>query len=217
MVLAQVLNRLVRLLHPFTPFITEEIYQKLPLHDLACVVDSYPTLQTEKNWLKGGSQEQAFELDVIKGVITCLRNIRGENQIKPGQEIEARLAPSEDKLQKILQSNKQAITRLAKLSSCEIGELGSLQKCAVMPFIVGEGQVVVVVPLEGLVDFEEEIRRLEKAIEKGEKEAMGLSRRLENDNFVKNAPDEVVVQAKAQLAEQQIKLSSLRESLARLK
>jgi valyl-tRNA synthetase len=216
-VLAQVLNRLMRLLHPFVPFISEELYQKLPIRGEACVVDRYPTVLSERNWLKGGSQEQAFELDVVKGVITALRNIRGENQIKPGQEITARLVPSEDKLQKILQSNKVAIMRLAKLGSCEIGEEGSLRKCAISPFVVGENRVMVVVPLEGIVDLEEEVKRLEKVIEKGEKEAAGISTRLQNDNFVKNAPPEIVVLARAQLEEHQTKLASLRENLARLR
>jgi valyl-tRNA synthetase len=216
-VLAQVLNRLMRLLHPFVPFISEELYQKLPIRGEACVVDRYPTVLGERNWLKGGSQEQAFELDVVKGVITALRNIRGENQIKPGQEITARLVPSEDKLQKILQSNKVAIMRLAKLGSCEIGETGSLKKCAISPFVVGENRVMVVVPLEGIVDLEEEVKRLEKVIEKGEKDAAGISMRLQNDNFVKNAPPEIVILARAQLEEQQTKLASLRENLARLR
>ncbi|MBK7844924.1 MAG: valine--tRNA ligase [Bdellovibrionales bacterium] len=216
-VLAQVLNRLMRLLHPFVPFISEELYQKLPIRGEACVVDRYPTILSDRNWLKGGSQEQAFELDVVKGVITALRNIRGENQIKPGQEITARLVPSEDKLQKILQSNKVAIMRLAKLGLCEIGEAGSLRKCAISPFVVGENKVMVVVPLEGIVDLEEEVKRLEKVIEKGEKEVSGISMRLRNDNFVKNAPPEIVIQARAQLEEQQIKLASLRENLARLR
>lgn len=216
-VLAQVLNRLMRLLHPFVPFISEELYQKLPIKGEACVVDRYPTVLSERNWLKGGAQEQAFELDVVKGVIAALRNIRGENQIKPGQEITARLVPSEDKLQKILQSNKVAIMRFAKLGSCEIGETGSLRKCAISPFVVGENKVMVVVPLEGIVDLEEEVKRLEKVIEKGEKDAAGISMRLQNDNFVKNAPPEIVIQARAQLEEQQTKLASLRENLARLK
>lgn len=216
-VLIQVLNRLTRLLHPFVPFISEELYQKLPIRRTACIVDVFPTVQTEKQWLKGGSEEQAFSLDVVIGVIGALRNIRGENRIKPGQEIRAHLVPSEDSLQKILQANKSAIMRLAKLQTCEIGELSSLQKCAVSPLLIGDHRVDIVVPLEGLVDFEEEIRRLEKAIEKEERETFALSKRLGNDHFVRNAPDEIVSQTKAQLAEHQAKLVSLRDALARLK
>lgn len=215
-VLAQTLNRLMRLLHPFVPFISEEIYQKLPLRGEACIVDQFPTLANDRDWLKAGSKERAYELDVVKGVITELRNIRGENQIKPGMEIKTRLSPSDDHLQKILQSNKVAITRLAKLSECLIGEPGSLQKCAVSPFIIGDGKVDVIVPLEGLVDLDEEIKRLQKAIEKVEKEMSGLTGRLQNDNFVNHAPEDVVEQARQQLEGHKTKIASLRESLARL-
>ena len=215
-VLAQTLNRLMRLLHPFIPFISEELYQKLPIKKEACVIDQYPDLQMDKEWLKAGSEEKAFELDVVKGVITSLRNIRGENRIKPGIEINARLAPSDGQLQKILQSNKVQISRLAKLADCQIGEAGSLQKCAVSPFFIGDDQVDVIVPLEGLVDLDEEIKRLEKAVEKAEKELSGFSRRLENESFVSNAPEDVVAQARHQLEGQKTKVASLRESLSRL-
>lgn len=216
-ILAQTLNRLMRMLHPFVPFISEELYQKLPIRGEACIVDEYPNTVNDKEWLKAGSEEKAYELDVVKGVITALRNIRGENRIKPALEIAARLAPSDGHLQKILQSNKVAICRLAKLSECQIGDPGSLQKCALSPFVVGDDKVDVIVPLEGLVDLDEEIKRLEKAIDKIEKEILGLSRRLANESFVSNAPEDVVLQAKQQIESHQAKVTALKESLARLK
>jgi valyl-tRNA synthetase len=76
LVLAQVLNRIVRLLHPFCPFITEEIYQKLPIRAEACVIDEYPNTRNDREWLALGSAQSAYEIDVVKEVITAIRNIR---------------------------------------------------------------------------------------------------------------------------------------------
>lgn len=217
LVLAQTLNRVVRLMHPFTPFISEEIYQKLPIRGEALIVDKYPTPKDDKDWLAIGSEDTAFELDVVREVITALRNIRGENRIKPGQEIEARLAPKDDKGQKILGANKASIMTLSRLASLDIGPAGSLNKCAMTPVRMGEVQVDVIVPLEGLVDFDEEIKRLQKAIDKAQKEMGGLSKRLSNENFLKNAPEEIVEQGKEQLEDLKYQVQALEESLSRLK
>lgn len=215
LVLAQVLNRAMRLLHPFTPFITEEIYQKLPIKKEACVVDKYPTVKLDKEWLKLGSETVALELDVVREVITALRNIRGENRIKPGVKIKARLSPMDDKVQKILGGNKSFIVTLAKLSDLTIEQGGNMSKCAVAPVRTGNLAVDVIVPLEGLVDFDEEIKRLTKSIEKTQKEMTSLEKRLSNQNFLKNAPEDVVEQGKAQLSEMKGQITSMQEALTR--
>jgi valyl-tRNA synthetase len=216
LVLAQTLNRIMRLLHPFTPFITEEIYQKLPIRGAALIVDVYPTPQNDKEWLSIGSKEAAFEMKIVKEVITAIRNIRGENQIKPGVQINVRLAPSDDKVQKILQSNKAQIMRLARLEACDIGEAGSLAKCAVMPVRFGETSVDVIVPLEGLVDLEAEVKRIQKTIEKVQKDVDLLTGKLGNENFIKNAPEELVQTDRAQLEAFKLQAERLRDSLSRL-
>ncbi|MCB9027237.1 MAG: valine--tRNA ligase [Bdellovibrionaceae bacterium] len=216
-VLAETLNRLMRLLHPFIPFISEEIYQKLPIKGEACIVDSYPTLKNDKEWLSLGVENIAFEVDLVREVITAVRNIRGENRIKPGEKITVRLVVKDDDGQKILSANKVAIMTLSRLESCEIGEAGSLSKCAVTPIKLRNIEVEVIVPLEGLVDFDEEINRLNKTIEKTQKEISTLSNRLENKNFVENAPAEVVEQGRQQLTDLNTKLQSMIQSLTRLK
>jgi valyl-tRNA synthetase len=215
-VLAQTLNRIMRLLHPFTPFITEELYQKLPIRDKALIVDSYPTVRNDKEWLSIGSQDAAFEMQIVKEVITAIRNIRGENQIKPGLSIAVRLAPSDDRVQKILQANKAQISRLARLETCEIGAAGSLAKCALAPVRLPEASVDVVVPLEGLVDIEEEIKRIQKAIEKTQKDIDVLTKKLSNESFVKNAPEDLVAADRTLLETLRQRADRLRESLGRL-
>jgi valyl-tRNA synthetase len=152
----------------------------------------------------------------VKEVITAIRNIRGENQIKPGQAINVRLAPSDDRVQKILQANKPQIVRLARLENCDIGEAGSLAKCAVAPVRLPEASVDVVIPLEGLVDIEEEIKRIQKAIEKTLKDVDVLTKKLSNENFVKNAPEELVATDRQLLETLKDRHERLADSLARL-
>jgi valyl-tRNA synthetase len=216
LVLAQVLNRIVRLMHPFAPFITEEIYQKLPIRGEALIVDAYPNVKNDKGFLALGSEEVAIELDLVREVITAIRNIRGENRIKPGVKINARLAPAEAREQKILGANKSSIMTLSKLESCEIGPTGNLSKCAVQPVQVAGMKVDVIVPLEGLVNLDEEIARIKKTIEKLQKDVAGLTRRLSDESFVKNAPEEIVTQGKQQLEESKVQISTLEAALARL-
>lgn len=216
LVLAQVLNRIVRLMHPFAPFITEEIYQKLPIRGEALIVDSYPTQKNDKAFLSLGSEDVAIELDLVREVITAIRNIRGENRIKPGVKIKARLAPVEAREQKILGTNKSSIMTLSKLEECEIGPTGSLSKCAVQPVQVAGMKVDVIVPLEGLVNLDEEIARIKKTIEKLQKDVAGLTRRLGDASFVANAPEEIVTQGKQQLEESKVQIGTLEAALARL-
>lgn len=216
LVLAQTLNRIVRMLHPFIPFITEEIYQKLPIKNVACIVDNYPNPKTDKDWIALGSKEHAEELDLVIEVISAIRNIRGENRIKPSEDLKVRISPKEARAQKILQSNKSYIMKLAKLSACDIQEDGVLSKCAMTPVHVHGYSVDVIVYLEGLVDLAEERKRIEKAIDKFQKEMSGITSRLQNDNFVKNAPAEVVEQGRLSLTELNSKIATLELSLQRL-
>lgn len=217
LVLAQVLNRIMRLLHPFAPFISEELYQKIPIHGKACIVDQYPNIRNDKEFLSLGSEAAAFEIDLAKEVITAIRNIRGENRINPGAKISVRLSPSDDEVQKILGNNRSAIISLGRIEHLEIADEGSLAKCAVAPVAVKESRVKVIIPLEGLVDIEEEVKRIEKQIEKLSKDVGILSGRLSNQNFIANAAEEVVLADKKLLEQSKQQVESLREALIRLK
>ncbi len=216
LVLAQTLNRIMRLLHPFIPFITEELYAKLPIKSEALIVEEFPTPEKDAQWLSLGSEEAAKEMEMVKDVISAIRNIKGENRIKPNIEIDVRLAPFDDTAQKILGSNKVEIMRLGRLKTCEIGEEGNLSKCAVTPVHSSGHQISVIVPLEGLVDIEEEIKRINKSMEKIQKDIGVLTKKLGNENFVKNAPEDLVAADKELLSSLKTQLSGLQESLNRL-
>ncbi len=216
MVLAQTLNRVMRLLHPFTPFITEELYKKLPIRSEALIVEAYPNLRNDKDWFAIVSKEAAKEMEVVKEVITAIRNIRGENQIKPSVNLKVRLAPADDRTQKTLGENKAVLMRLARLESVEIGEAGNLSKCALMPVRLPEASVDVIVPLEGVIDIAEEVKRIHKAIEKIQKDIGILTKKLENENFVKNAPEELVQADRASVEQFRAQVERLSGSLSRL-
>lgn len=216
LVLAQVLNRIVRLLHPMIPHITEEIYQKLPISSGACIHANYPTLQNDKEWLDLSDENAAIEMDTIRETIVAIRNIRGENRISHGEKIPVRLTANTKETRQTLEANKSQIISLASVGSLEIGDEGDLMKCAVSPVSFADARIQVIVPLEGLVDFDEEIKRINKNIEKTKKDIMILSKKLGNENFVKNAPEEVVAGDKKQLGVLEGTLKSLESSLSRL-
>ena len=216
LVLAQTLNRIMRLLHPFVPFITEELFQKLPIRTTALIIDQYPTPRNDREWLSLGSPEAAFELRIVKEVIAAIRNIRGENQIKANVPMKVRLAPSDARVQKILQENRAQMIRMARLESCEISSEGSTVKCAVTPVHVGDANVEVIVPLEGLVDLAVEVVRIQKAIEKVEKDVGILTKKLSNESFLKNATPELVEADQQLLGSLTARNEVLRAALSRL-
>jgi valyl-tRNA synthetase len=216
LVLAQTLNRIMRLLHPFTPFISEELFRRLPIRSDALIIEQYPTLRNDKAWYAVGNKEAAFEMELVKEVITAIRNIRGENSIKPGVQLKVRLAPSDDKVQKILGENKVVMMRIARLSDCEIAVAGNLQKCALTPVRLAGAGVDVIVPLEGVVDIDEEVKRINKSVEKIQKDIGMLAGKLSNENYVKNAPEEIVTADKALIAQFKAQMTKLTDSLSRL-
>ena len=215
LVLAQVLNRIIRLIHPFCPFISEEIYSHLPIKGAACITDQYPTVVNDREFLAFGSKTAEQEVDLIKEVITAIRNIRGENRISPAVKLNIRLGIYDDATQKILSANRNAIMTIARLENCDIGEEGNLQKCAVEQVILDANKVKVIIPLEGLVDFNEEIKRIQKTIEKTEKDVQILSQKLTNEKFLANADEDVVAQDKVLLAKSKQQIESMKESLTR--
>ncbi|MBX2988477.1 MAG: valine--tRNA ligase [Bdellovibrionaceae bacterium] len=215
LVLAQVLNRVVRLMHPFCPFITEEIHSKLPIKGEACIVDQFPNTRNDKDFLAFGNEQSAFEVDLVKETITAIRNIRGENRLSPALKIRIRLGVTEDSVQKILGTNKSALMTMGRLEDIEIGVEGDLRKCAVALVTVKESTVKVIIPLEGLVDFDEEIKRMRKTIEKLEKDIGLLTNKLSNEKFVQNADEEVVAADRLLLSQSKVQLTSMREALTR--
>ncbi len=215
LVLAQVMNRFIRLLHPFCPFISEEIYQKLPIKDKACIIDQYPNPRIDKELLALGSAQAEMEIDLVKEVVTAIRNIRGENRLSPAVKLHARFGVSDETTQKIIGNNRTAIMTLARLEDFQVGEDGNLSKCAVAQVAIKNYRVKVILPLEGLVNFDEEIKRIEKTVEKLQKDINILNQKLSNEKFVANADEDVIAADRVLLEQSRSQITSLQEALIR--
>ena len=218
--LSQVMNRVLRLIHPFAPFISEEIYQKWPVRGEACIVDSYPSASIDREFLQLGSVQAAQDVDLVKDVISAIRNVRGENRIAPSAQIPVFLSSSDATRGKVLQQYSQVIQSLGRTQDVQVREQVSFQKTSVSAVHAkssqGNTKVLVVIPLEGLVDFAEEIKRVSKVIEKTEKDIHVLTQKLSNQNFVKNADPEVVSQDRILLTQSKDRLLELKAALERL-
>lgn len=217
LILFQVLGRSLKLMHPFIPFITEALYEKLPVKDAEMLITSeFPTVKNNKEWLGMGNHEAWQEVELLKLVISAIRNIRGENSIPLGLEILAHVVPKDEKSQKILTHHKALLAKFCKLSNVIFEPKENLSKCAVTPIHFMGSEVEVVVPLEGIVDIDEEVKRLQKALEKVNKDITLLSNKLKNEKFIKNAPEELVENDKSLLKEAELKFRTLQDSLNRL-
>lgn len=177
-----VFRHTMELLHPYMPFITEEIWQKLPGTGNTIMYASWPTEQGLRNL----DAEKTMEL--LMNVITEIRTIRSEKQVSPGRKIIA-ILQAEAEAGQILKDNSEYLKVLAGLESLEISLPGIKPERAVGAIANG---VQIYLPLEGLVDIEEEIKRLEKELNKAEEELARAEQKLANPGFVNKAPTAVV-------------------------
>jgi valyl-tRNA synthetase len=213
-VLWTALEQLLRLLHPFMPFITEEIWQALPKpgadSPASIMVAPYPTPQPA--W--EGYRDDATAMELVMDVIRGIRNIRGEMEVAPSREIAAILDCTSASTLKLLKHNEIYIMRLARLATLAIGQGLTKPEDAALQVV---GDVEIVVPLKGLVDVEEEEKRLGKEIGKIDKDIDFLGKKLENPSFVERAPAELVVKEREKLAEFANKKRLLEESLVKIR
>jgi valyl-tRNA synthetase len=215
-VLLETLNRVVKLLHPFTPFVTEEVYQLLPDHGESVMIQSYPKL--DDPFLKYGSDEAAKDINLLKEVVTVIRNIRGENRISPAIKISIRISSEDQEAIEVLKTNDQFLLALGRLEKVEYSQdLSETKKCAVSLVSIASSRINVIIPLEGLVDFNEEIKRIQKELERNKKDLDLTQGKLSSENFMKNAPTEIVAQEKERISQLTDKAKQLKLSLERLK
>ncbi|KMY66733.1 valyl-tRNA synthetase [Desulfocarbo indianensis] len=207
--LREVFSRVLILLHPFMPFVTEELWHKLPGAQGSVMRAQWPSGEEAES---DPQAEQAMGL--LMEVIGAVRNIRGEMGISPGQEVEVIWAAGDEAAARLLTSHQDRVLALAKAKSVRQASPGETpQKAASAPL----GAVTVYVPLAGLVDFSAEAQRLDKEIAKAEKDLAASQKKLGNQGFLAKAPQEVVDKEKAKASEAQSKLERLKENLARVK
>ncbi len=211
--LIRVLETTLRLLHPFMPFITEEIWQRVaPLtgkvtedSDATVMLQPYPELNE-------GYIDAKAETDIewVKGVIEGVRNIRGEMNISPAKAIPILIKNGDAEDQRRLDENRQFLMTLAKLET--ITWLTEADKAPMSATSLVD-QMEILVPMAGLIDKEAETARLNKEVEKLQKDLSRISGKLSNPKFVDKAPEEVVNKEKEKQAAQQQSLNQLQQQL----
>ena len=211
LVLLSVLEQSLRLLHPFMPFITEEIWQKInPLlkgnkQDVESIMlAAYP--------VPTNALDMDAEADVewIKGVILAIRNIRGEMDISPAKSIAVFLTSTNPADLTRLDNYRRFLEKLAKLSSIEWLAPGQDAPAAATGL---HGYMEILVPLAGLIDVDAERGRLSKEIAKAESGLKAVTNKLGNAKFVDNAPEAVVAKEKEKLEQLSTTLNALLEKL----
>jgi valyl-tRNA synthetase len=171
-VLVHVLEATLKLLHPFMPFITEEIWQKLPKDGDSIMVAPFPEFDPKRE-----DTEAETHLQWVMEIINAARNIRGEMNLKPSLKIPLRIKTSDPKKELIANTSAHYIKELARLEDLEVGPSVVKPKVSASS-ILSDAEVIV--PLEGLMDFGEEKKRIEKELKKVEKEIIFLSKKLSN-------------------------------------
>jgi valyl-tRNA synthetase len=199
------LDQILVMLHPFMPFITEELWHKLGGREYELIVAQWPKPEAEV------SKEATDAIDWMIDLTTSTRSAKNELGIAPGAKLAAFLAAPSDVATRTIERSSAAIERLARLTPVTIGEAP-----AGPAMQVTAGEDVFVIPLEGIVDIAAEKSRLEKALAASEKEAKSLGGRLSNPAFAEKAKPEAVEKARADLAHHQGEVEQLTAALARL-
>ncbi|MEA3258990.1 MAG: valine--tRNA ligase [Pseudomonadota bacterium] len=217
--LVRVLEAILRLAHPFMPFITEEIWQKVaPLAgkrpaaegaDATIMRQPFPVSDHERL-----DPQAESDIEWIKAVITVIRNIRGEMRIPPGKALDVYLHNGKDIDRERLAANHNFMCRLAKLE--RITWLNAEDSApASATGLVGDMEILV--PMAGLIDKDAEIERLGKEIDKLRKEVARGESKLRNPNFVDKAPDEVVAKEREKLDDHRSQQARLEEQMEKIK
>lgn len=208
-VLWDILEKGMRLLHPFMPFITEEIWQKLGSEGETIMLKEFPVVNEAEI-----SKEIEANFKYIQELISSIRNIRAEMNISPAKEIKAILKSADANELKVLEDNKAFIVGLAKLEAMEFG--ADIEKPQGAGFRVAINTEVYV-PLAGLLDAEAEIKKIEAQMSKLEKELAKVNGKLNNEKFTSKAPAHIIDREKKIQKEYQDKLDKLKENLAAFK
>jgi valyl-tRNA synthetase len=208
--LLEVLDAILRLLHPFMPFITEEIWQQLPGRREN---ESIMVAELPRPHEKYDDEAVANKMGLIIEITNALRNIRGEMNFPPGEQITVLFRTKAEEVERLLRENQSFIQLLALVKEFKFGR--DLEKPLYSAFVAIR-DVEVFVPMERS-RMEEEARRLQKEILKIEKESAFVIKKLSNEQFTSKAPPEVVQEVKERALEFRTQREKLEESLAKIK
>ncbi len=190
--LLDVFETILRLLHPFIPFITEELWQKLPnKNGESIMIAEYPKFR-ESDLL----EELELAMETVIDIIKAIRNLRSEYNIPPSKKIDVYIRTEDENTQSIIVNFKNYIYALAGVGSLTIATK-PLERCVIQSTIYGD----IYLPVEGNIDVDKEIKRLTKLLKKQEKSIAFLNSKLNNDAFLERAPKELIEEKRAEFEE----------------
>ncbi|NIK69853.1 valine--tRNA ligase [Paenibacillus sp. BK720] len=192
-VLAYVLDRTQRLIHPFMPYISEEIWQHLPHEGESITVAAWPVYDEALE-----APEAVKEMELLMDIIRAVRNVRAEVNVPMSKKVELMIKPSGEAEAAIVSRNEEFIRRFCGTSSFETG-LGLAAPDKAMTAIVTGAELYL--PLAGLIDISQEIARLEKELATLNSEVERVEKKLGNEGFVAKAPAKVIEEERAKMAD----------------
>jgi valyl-tRNA synthetase len=208
-VLAYVLDQTMRLLHPFMPFITEEIWQKLPHQGESITIAAWPKVREDFH-----DEKASEEMKRLVSIIKSVRNIRAEVDTPMSKKISLLIQAKDDAIVAELEHNRGYLERFCNPSELVIATKVDAPEKAMTAVITG---AEIFLPLEGLIDFDKEIARLEKELDKWNKEVALVQKKLSNQGFIAKAPEAVVAEEKKKEQDYLEKQAAVRGRLAELK
>ncbi|GAA4705070.1 valine--tRNA ligase [Brevibacillus fulvus] len=208
-VLVTVLDQTLRLLHPFMPFITEEIWQALPHQGTSLTIAQWP--QVDQQWLNPDAEA---EMGLLMEVIRSVRNIRAEVNVPMSKKIELLIKASDQVTLARLTQSREYLIRFCNPERLEITDQLTPPEKAMSAVVSG---AELFLPLAGLVDLEQEVKRLEKELATLHAEVERIEKKLNNPGFIAKAPEKVIAEEKAKMADYMEKREKVLARLAELK
>ena len=210
--LIEVLEALLRLLHPLMPFITEEIWQQVApragIHADTVMLQPYPSTD-ESN----ADSEAVNDIEWVKGFILGVRQIRGEMDISPGKQLPVLLQHASDSDEARANAMMSLLKRVGRVESVSVIANGEKPPASATALL---GDMRLLVPMKGVIDVDAERARLEKQKTRVTAELGKAQGKLGNENFVNNAPADVVAQEQQRAADFEKQIGQLSEQLAKL-
>ncbi|MDT2525430.1 valine--tRNA ligase [Enterococcus raffinosus] len=208
-ILVYVLDQTLRLLHPIMPFVTEEIWAKIPHVGESLVVAEYPVVHPENN-----DETAAKGMEVLKELIRSVRNIRAEVNTPLSKPITLLIKTNDPKVDKFLIENTSYIERFCNPEELVIASDIIAPDLAMSAVLTG---AEIYLPLAGLINIDEEIKRLEKELAKWTGEVKRVQGKLANERFVSNAPENVVAEERAKEKDYLEKQAAVQERIESLR
>ena len=209
-VLLFILENILKLLHPFMPFITEEIWQSLPKRKTALIVAPWPVFNEEDNFT---SEEAAIEY--VEDAIKSIRNTRSNMNIENSRKANVIILTKDKKVEEILSRNKDQFLNLAYAKSISITEDENIKNKDQVSIVIDKAEILL--PLADLIDFEKELERLNNEKKEAEAEKKRAEGKLKNQGFISKAPEKLVEEERAKVKKYSEIIKNIDENIGQIK